>query len=356
MRIALLGKGGSGKTTVSSLLIRALMQQEKSVIAIDADVNQSLGRKLDISQKSIDAKLKIGDPDNGLNQLKALLKGSNQLIPENLQHMIKTTPPGPGSHLINPQSQDDPVLSRFGVTQGALTLINVGEVSKNSHMHRCYHAQTGGADLLLNHFLDSPNDNIIVDMTAGTDAFASGIFTRFDLLLLVVEPTDDSIDVYRQYIEHADFFDQTAQKNGVHSAVRPLIKVVGNKLSNPLQRQQLEYYCGEDLIGFLSESDWIKNQAMKQWLEVTQRETLLDFDVYEKENLSVLHKVLNEGHRLAHKKDWMNFWQQAIYVHKAQQSWAGEDILEHYNEAFLEGLMPSALHAAQTNGSQSMND
>ena len=40
-------------------------------------------------------------------------------------------------------------------------------------------------------------------MTAGADAFASGLFTRFDLTVLVSEPTRRGVGVYRQYAEHA---------------------------------------------------------------------------------------------------------------------------------------------------------
>ena len=123
------------------------MKQEKPLIAIDADVNQGLGRKLDVPQSLMDSKMKIGDPESGLKNLKKLLRGSNPLIPDDLKLMIKTILPGPGSHMIKPQSTNDPILDLFGVKQGLLTLINVGEVSTESHMHRCYRAQTGEAEL-----------------------------------------------------------------------------------------------------------------------------------------------------------------------------------------------------------------
>ena len=40
MKIAFAGKGGSGKTTLSSLFTRHLAAQGLSVVAIDADINQ----------------------------------------------------------------------------------------------------------------------------------------------------------------------------------------------------------------------------------------------------------------------------------------------------------------------------
>jgi len=41
MKIAIIGKGGAGKTTLSVLLIQALSQYKK-VIALDADSNKNL--------------------------------------------------------------------------------------------------------------------------------------------------------------------------------------------------------------------------------------------------------------------------------------------------------------------------
>jgi CO dehydrogenase maturation factor len=42
----------------------------------------------------------------------------------------------------------------------------------------CYHAKTGAVELLLSHLVDGPGEYVVVDMTAGADAFASGLFTR----------------------------------------------------------------------------------------------------------------------------------------------------------------------------------
>lgn len=40
---------------------------------------------------------------------------------------------------------------------------------------------------------------VVVDCTAGADSFASGLFTRFDLTVLVAEPTRKAISVCREY-------------------------------------------------------------------------------------------------------------------------------------------------------------
>ena len=50
MVIAVAGKGGTGKSTVAALLIRALLAQgKKPVLAVDADPNSTLGDYLGIT-------------------------------------------------------------------------------------------------------------------------------------------------------------------------------------------------------------------------------------------------------------------------------------------------------------------
>jgi CO dehydrogenase nickel-insertion accessory protein CooC1 len=46
MKIAFAGKGGSGKTTLSSLFTRHLAEQGLPVVVIDADINQHLAEAL----------------------------------------------------------------------------------------------------------------------------------------------------------------------------------------------------------------------------------------------------------------------------------------------------------------------
>ncbi len=46
MKIAIAGKGGSGKTTVAGILARSLARQGHEVLAVDADTNPNLGISL----------------------------------------------------------------------------------------------------------------------------------------------------------------------------------------------------------------------------------------------------------------------------------------------------------------------
>lgn len=55
MKIAVAGKGGSGKTTVAGTLARALAQAGHPVVALDADANPMLGISLGVGPERTDA-------------------------------------------------------------------------------------------------------------------------------------------------------------------------------------------------------------------------------------------------------------------------------------------------------------
>ena len=55
MRLAIAGKGGTGKTTIAGTLARALARTGRDVLAIDADTNPNLASVLGIPRASADA-------------------------------------------------------------------------------------------------------------------------------------------------------------------------------------------------------------------------------------------------------------------------------------------------------------
>ncbi len=53
MRIAVAGKGGSGKTTLSATLARVMARNGKRVLAIDGDPNPNLGAALGVPSETV---------------------------------------------------------------------------------------------------------------------------------------------------------------------------------------------------------------------------------------------------------------------------------------------------------------
>ena len=54
MRLAVVGKGGSGKTTTSAVVARTLARQGLSVVALDCDSNPNLGISLGVGDEETD--------------------------------------------------------------------------------------------------------------------------------------------------------------------------------------------------------------------------------------------------------------------------------------------------------------
>ncbi len=59
MKVAIAGKGGSGKTTISGTLARAMARTGARVLAVDADGNPNLGPTLGVPKEEFDAGIPI---------------------------------------------------------------------------------------------------------------------------------------------------------------------------------------------------------------------------------------------------------------------------------------------------------
>jgi CO dehydrogenase maturation factor len=294
MRIAFCGKGGSGKTTVASLFTRHLLENGRSVIAIDADINQTLGTALALPDAAVAALPALGSETIFL---KDHVRGSNPLLPS-ADLVMKTTPPGPGSRMVTP-SAGDPVFQHYAYIDKDLTFLKVGGFDSGDIGTQCFHAKTGAVELLLNHLQDGVDDTVVVDMTAGADAFASGLFTRFDLTVLMVEPTLQSVSAYRQYVDYARDY-------GLR------IIAAGNKVDDAADLDFLNRELGDALLGVFMQSRFVKqrDKGIQQPIAALEPENAM--------MLAKLDLALRSSPR-----DWRTYWRQTVEFHLANaESWA----------------------------------
>lgn len=302
MKIAFVGKGGSGKTTLSSLFIRHLAAAGAPVVAIDADINQHLGPALGLDEDQAAALPAMGDR---LPLIKDHLRGTNPRI-ASAETMIKTTPPGTGSRLVRISEPDaiyDACARPVELDGGAVRLMVTGPFTDADLGVACYHSKTGAVELFLNHLVDGPGEYVVVDMTAGSDSFASGMFTRFDMTFLVAEPTRKGVSVYRQYKEYARDFGVT-------------LKVVGNKIQGPDDVDFLRAEVGDDLLVTVGHSDWVR---------AIEKGRPPRFALLEDGNVRALETLRDAADATYGLRDWERYTRQMVHFHlRNAQSWGNE--------------------------------
>jgi CO dehydrogenase maturation factor len=320
MKTALVGKGGSGKTTVAALFARylAAAPDRPPLLAVDADINQHLAVALGADE---DHAAQLPPLSEHLPAIKEHLRGDNPRI-SSTDAMMKTTPPGRGSRLLR-LGDDDPIQSRLVREVGGVPLAVTGEFAEEDLGSACYHSKVGAVELILNHLHDGPGEYVVVDMTAGADAFASGLFTRFDLTFLVCEPTVRSVGVYRQYTRYAAEF-------GVRVAV------VGNKVEDDADVDFLREHVGSDLLTWFHRSGLVR---------AAERGQHRDLATLEPENLTALRTMRTELD--ACERDWDRYQELAVEFHRRNAvAWAneraGEDLTRQVDPGFRLGSPAAA--------------
>ena len=308
MRIAFVGKGGSGKTTLAALFSRYLALLGTRTLAVDADINQHLA-------------VALGSPDGfaatplaaDMRLIKEYLRGTNPRI-GSADEMVKTTPPGRGSRLLT-LSVRNPIMAAFGRDVRGVMLMATGEFESDDIGVKCFHSKTGAVELFLNHLVDGADEAVVVDMTAGADAFASGLFAKFDLLAVVVEPTRQSLGVWDQYAKYASGY-------GLR------LVAVGNKIEDERDEAFLRERLGDALIAMAPRSRFVRAMERGETPPLTELEPRA---------LGALEAL--RGALLASVRDWEAMWRHAVEFHiKNAASWAsaavGRDLTEQVDREF----------------------
>jgi CO dehydrogenase maturation factor len=355
VKIAFVGKGGSGKTTLAALFLRHLIASGSApghpdghalrhtdghtdghapghtdrhtdrpatpVLAVDADINQHLAAALGADNDEAVMLPALGDH---LGDIKEYLRGTNPRI-SSAAAMVKTTPPGRGSRLIS-VGGPNPVYDRLVHRIGGVRIAVTGPFATEDLGVACYHSKVGAVELLLNHLVDGPGEYVVVDMTAGADSFASGLFTRFDQTFLVCEPTVRSVAVYRQYVGYARDH-------------RVRVSVIGNKVDDESDVAFLREHVGADLLTWIGRSSYVKAAERGRVLPITELEPA---------NANALDTIRAAVDSCV--KDWPRYTAQAIEFHLRNATvWAndrvGENLADQIDPGFILG--PATLRPYQ---------
>ncbi|MBI5666493.1 MAG: AAA family ATPase [Chloroflexi bacterium] len=177
MKLAISGKGGVGKTTLTALLAQVYADAGRDVLAVDADPAPCLAGAL-------------GFPP----ELRARLRPIAEM--DNLIEERTGAKPGTvgGFFTLNPRVDDLP--ERFTVQHRGVRLLEMGGIETGGS--GCICPESAMLKTLFTHLLFRPDDMLLLDMYAGVEHLGRATVDFVDALLIVAEPTRRSLGTAAQ--------------------------------------------------------------------------------------------------------------------------------------------------------------
>jgi len=217
IKISVCGKGGSGKSTLVSLLAQAAQDRGFKALVVDSDEsNSGLFRMLGLDQPPIPLMELVGGKDS----IKEKMKQPSILSEADIA--LEQIPSG----YINEKN--------------GLKLISIGKI------HQALEGCACPMGVLSREFLKKlrlgQNEIAIVDMEAGIEHFGRGIDNSLDAVLIVVEPSFESIALAEKIKDLA---------SGINKQFWAVLNKVGSKSLIAEIKAKLKKR-GMDTIGVIS--------------------------------------------------------------------------------------------------------
>lgn len=284
MRIAFYGKGGSGKTTLAAAFTKYSAKKENHVLAIDADINAHLQETLGFAEEPI----KLGE--NHGEVIEFLKDRDTPIIP--------SSPPKDTAYFSQVDKEDE-FIQKYAVQGENISVMTTGSFDHEDHLGGgCFHGKLEPVAMFLNHLLDTGEDTVVADVTAGTDNLGTPMYFAYDLNLLVIEPTIKSVEFYKD-------FSNAIESKGLETLV------IGNKIESEGDKEFIRERVDEEILGFVERSQDIKRYEQGEYEA---------FENFVEANSKVLGEVRERLKSL--DKDWNNYQQNLKEIHvKTCKSW-----------------------------------
>jgi len=211
VKIAISGKGGVGKTTISASLARNLKEKGYQVYAIDADPDANLAQVLGIT-----------------GEVKPLVE---------LEEVIEERVGKKGSfYSLNPDVDD--IVQDYSLIKDGIRFLRMGGIKKASS--GCYCPENSFLNSIMRSLVFSRDEVIILDMGAGIEHLTRGTSAGVDIMLIVCEPS-------RVSLETARTIENLAKESGVKN-----IKFIANKVRSKREEEFLQKKFSEgELLGVI---------------------------------------------------------------------------------------------------------
>lgn len=242
MKIAVSGKGGVGKTTLSAFIVKWFAQQGRSVLAIDADPDANLAHALGIKNAS---------GITPISQMRELIAERTESVPGTYGGFFK----------LNPRVDDLP--EALSVREGErIRLMVMGGVKKGGS--GCVCPESVLLKNLVQHLILRRDEVVVMDMEAGIEHLGRGTSKSVDWLITVVEPGQRSVETAARIRELGKDIGLTR------------IGLVGNKIRNEGDRAFLrKVLSGHLILGFIPYDDLIIEADLRaEFAERVSEETM----------------------------------------------------------------------------------
>jgi CO dehydrogenase maturation factor len=219
LKLAITGKGGVGKTTLSALLAHVFAERGQKVLAIDADPATGLAAACGVPFEEASKITPVVEMEDLIYERTGARKGEVG-----------------GFFKLNPRVDDIP--ERFAIERDGIRILTMGTVRAGGT--GCLCPENALLRSLVTHLLLRRDEVLILDMEAGVEHLGRGTAGAVDAFIVVVEPGRRSI--------------QTA--HSIHGLAHDLgideVYVVGNKIAAEADevfiREQLPDF---EVLGFL---------------------------------------------------------------------------------------------------------
>jgi CO dehydrogenase maturation factor len=215
MKISVCGKGGSGKSTVVTLLANEARNRGYRVLVVDSDEsNSGLFRMLGFDQPPIPL---------------MELVGGKRKIQRSLRDGFSSGESGEGMRVMRQDSiRVGDIPAEHIMTKDSLQLVCIGKILQSLEGCAC------PMGVLSREFLKKltleEDEIVVVDMEAGVEHFGRGVETSIDNVLIVVEPSYESLQI-------AERINSLSVGIGIQKIRAVLSKVPSDEIASKLESE-----------------------------------------------------------------------------------------------------------------------